>query len=124
MATHVKVFYDAGGTKDVEIVVETLAYGMVKDLTRYPDSDGSNSWGDDNRYLQQYTVTGTVDTKAKLEYLKETAQIVMGATYPKIRVYDKHAADYYNDYSPVQFTSLEAVMVTDTMWRVTCTFKW
>ena len=124
MATHCKVFYDAGGTKDVEIDVETLSYALVKDLTRYPDSDGTNNWADDNRYLESYTVTGTVDTKEKLENLKSTAQIVMGATYPKIRIYDKHAADYYNDYSPVQFASLEAVMTTDTQWRVTCTFKW
>ena len=123
MATHLKTFYDAGGTKDVEIDVEVLTYDCVKDLVRYADSDGSNSWQDDNRYVEQYTVTGTVST-TELEYLKETAQIVMGATYPKIRVYDKSAADYYNDYSPVQFTQLEANMVTDSLWRVTCTFQW
>ena len=123
MATHCKVFYDAGGTKDVEIDVESVSYVCAKDLTRFPDSDGSNSWADDNRYLEQYTVTGTVST-TELEYLKETAQIVMGSTYPKIRIYDKSAADYYNDYSPVQFTSLEANMVTDSVWRVTCTFHW
>lgn len=123
MATHCKVFYDVGGTKDVEIDVESLSYKQVKDLTRYADSDGTNNWADDNRYIQQYTVSGTV-SRAELEFLKETAQIVMGATYPKIRIYDKSTADYYNEYSPVQFISLEANMVTDDLWRVTCTFQW
>ena len=123
MATHCKVFYDAGGTKDVEIDVESLTFKQTKDLTRYPDSDGANSWADDNRYMQTYTVTGTVST-TELEHLKSTAQIVMGSTYPKIRVYDKSAADYYNEYSPVQFASLEANMATDSLWRVTCTFMW
>ena len=37
---------------------------------------------------------------------------------------NKSAADYYNDYSPVQFKSLNAVMVTDSLWRVTCVFQW
>jgi len=123
MATHLKVMYDAGGTKDVEIDVEVLTYDLVKDLVRYPDSDGTNNWADDNRYMEQYTVTGTVSL-TELEYLKETAQIVMGATYPKIRVYDKSAAPNYNDYSPVQFRSLNAVMVSDSLWRVTCVFQW
>jgi hypothetical protein len=121
MATIVTVYKDAATT--VAINVEGLQYDCAKDLQRNPDSDGTNRWTDDNRYVQTWTVTGTISSVADLETLKSTIQIVMGATYPKIRVYDKSAADYYNDYSPVQFTRLTVQRVTDADYRVTCTFQ-
>lgn len=121
MATHVIVYKAVATT--VNIDMESLTYKQTKDFTRYADSDGTNKFSDDNRYVQSYTVTGTVSV-AGLETLKETAQLVNDGTYPKIRVYDKSAADYYNDYTNVRFVSLEAHHITDALWRVTCTFMW
>lgn len=121
MATHVIVYKAAATT--VNINVETLTFNCTKDQTRYPDSDGTNNWADDNRYVDSYTVIGTVSI-ADLETLKLAVHLENDGTYPKIRVYDKSAADYYNDYANVRFNSLQAVMVTDGKWRVTCTFQW
>lgn len=121
MAKHVKVHKDVATS--IEITTETLNHSINKDLMRFSDSDGSNSWGDDNRYLQSVTVTGTV-SRAGMETLISAATIVMGATYPKIDVYNKSAAPNYNTYSPVQFESLSCDMITDDEWRVTCVFKW
>jgi hypothetical protein len=103
--------------------MEQLQYLCTKDLTRYADSDGANDWADDNRYTEQYTVVGTC-TLAGVETLKTCQQTVMSATHPSIRIYDKSAADFYNDYAPVQLTSLQATHVTDSKWRVTCVFQW
>jgi hypothetical protein len=107
----------------VNINVEGLQYNCTKDLQRNADSDGANRWADDNRYVQTWTVTGTISTVTDLETLKTTVQMVMGAVYPLIRVYDKSANPFYNDYSPVQFTQFSAQRLTDSDYRVTCVFQ-
>jgi hypothetical protein len=123
MAKHVKVTSGAGGNPTVEISVESLEGGCMKQLEKHFDSDGTVRWQDDNRYFVSYTVTGTV-TLAGLETLRTAQQTVRTATHPILRVYDKSAADYYNDYAGVQIPSLRWSRVTDSEWRVTITFEW
>ena len=121
MAKHMKVLKAADGGK--EITVEALNHSIVKDLTRYADSDGSNTYADDNRYVQTINVTGTVDRVA-MEYLVSTATMTIGATYPQIVVYNKSAADYYNTYSGVAVSNIKFDMIDDDLWRVSATFSW
>lgn len=121
MATHFTVHKD--GSTSVAISVESMQYSIIKQLTPFYDSDGTVNWADDNRYHQEYTVTGVVSL-ADAENLRATAKIVTGATYPRIVVYDKSAADYYNTYDAVNFLSYVEERVTDAERRVTCTFQW
>lgn len=121
MAKHVKVHKDVATS--VEISVESLEGGVFKQLEKHFDSDGTVNWTDDNRYFRGYQVTGLVSL-SELETLITCSTMVMGATYPKIDVYDKSAAPLYNTYSPVQILTLRWSRVTDEEWRVTVAFEW
>ena len=121
MATVATIWKDAGTQADIRVT--ECVYALTKQLKPYQDSDGTNRWADDNRYVQQYQISGTV-TKADEEDLRAAAKIVMGSTYPKLRVYDKNAADYYNDYSPVQITQLQTSRITHDEWGVVLTCQW
>lgn len=123
MAKHLKYYSPAGGNPTVEIPCETLSHSIMKDLQRFADSDGTNSWGDDNRYTQVVKVTGVV-SRANMETLVAGIKTITGSTYPKIDVYNKSTADYYNTYTAVQFEALDCAMIGDDEWRVSCTFKW
>lgn len=121
MATVATIWKDAGTQADIRSAEVT--YTLTKTLKAFLDSDGTVNWADDNRYVQQYVIQGTV-TKADEEDLRAAAKIVMGATYPKLRVYDLNAAPKYTDYSPVQVTSVSTTRITHDEWSVTVTCQW
>jgi hypothetical protein len=116
MATLVTLWADAG--TQIDINATSITHTITKDVTPYHDSDGVNRWREDNRYVESWTISGTV-TLADKEDLTACAKIVTGGTYPKLRVYDKTAADYYTDYSPVRILMTEDHRVADDEYQVT-----
>jgi hypothetical protein len=120
MTTLVSVWKDVGTQIDID--ADAPEHSIAKLLAVQPDSDGSNKWADDNRYLESWTITGTCSCASK-ENLVATIKIVMGATYPKLRVYDKSAGPNYNDYSPVQLIKEQDTRLGDDLYRVSLTFQ-
>jgi hypothetical protein len=102
----------------IDIDASSITHTIAKNVTVHNDSDGVNRWQEDNRYVESWSITGTVSLADK-EDLTATAKLVTGAVYPKLRVYDQTANPFYTDYSPVRLISAEDHRLNDDEYQVT-----
>jgi len=116
MASLVSIWKDAGTQIDIDAA--SITHTITKQNTPHYDSDGVIRWQTDNRYIESWTITGTV-TLADKEDLVACAKIVTGVTYPKLRVYDQTANPFYTDYAAVQILLAEDHRTADDEYQVT-----
>jgi len=96
--TKIVSFYNGAADK-VDITVTSYTYKCDRVIRVLPGNAGTNMYQNepDQRYIEHWIITGEV-SRADAETLRAYPKVAASAGYPKIRVYDKVAAAYYNDY--------------------------
>jgi len=106
MATKAIFYIDDGGveyTDYVNLKVKSVTYLCNRQLELIPGNQGSNTYADDRRYSEKWTLNLLVD-RATDEALRTFVKAAFVAT-TKLRVYVKAGGVDYTDYSPVKILS-------------------
>lgn len=107
MAKYVRYYEDDTGaveyTNYVDLEVISCTHDINRDVEVIKGNAGSNTYRDDQRYEQQWTIVATA-TRRTADTLRGWADNVFDAN-TTLRVYNKYAADYYNDYAAVKIKS-------------------
>ena len=123
MATYARYYEDDSGaveyTNYVDITVLECTHRILRDLEVIPGNSGANTYRDDIRYSQTWTITGEVSRRAQ-DCLRAWAVATFDSD-TALRVYDEYSAPYYTDYTAVKMLSVEMSPTdsTGSRYRIT-----
>ena len=109
MVDYIRYYEDDTGavefTNYVDLKVISCTHKIDRDLAVLPGNAGSNTYRDDQRYSQMWTIVARCDRQVT-DTLRGWADNTFDAN-TTLRVYNKYAADYYNDYTGVKMKSFQ-----------------
>jgi hypothetical protein len=110
MATYARYYEDDSAdveyTNYVDIRVTSIRHTIERDLEIHMGNSGANTYRDDKRYTQTWTVTGIV-TRQGQDCLRGWAVATFDSD-TALRVYDEYSASYYTDYTSIKMKSFTA----------------
>lgn len=122
MAKYVRYYKDSSGapaeyTGYVDLAVTSCTHTISRSLEVIPGNAGGNTYADDQRYTQKWTITASVDLRTQDALRGFAVAAFDGNT--TLRVYDEYTAPNYTDYGTVKMLSYKSETMKGDRYTVT-----
>lgn len=123
MATYARYYEDDSAdveyTNYVDIKVTECVHRIARVVEVIPGNSGANTYRDDKRYTQTWTITGIITRQAQ-DCLRAWAVATFDGD-TALRVYDEYSNPYYTNYTSVklQDVTMSPTDTTGSQYNVT-----